>query len=111
MPVWAAHLCRGRRRESDVLSKLPRLKPTSQWDHRLEAGATQDVVPYVTNRLVLCHALIFGLSPPAPVELGSPVRARRASGGTGPRAGALGSDAARTDERFPKPTRGRVTLH
>ncbi len=43
--------------------------------------------------LVLRHTLIFGLSPPTPPEAGAPVRARRASGGTGPRAGARGSDA------------------
>ncbi len=44
-----------------------------------------------TDYLVLCHTLMFGLSPPAPAEPRAPIRALRTSGGTGPRAGAHGA--------------------
>ena len=43
--------------------------------------------------LVHRHSSIFGLRLPAPPGPGARVRAHRASGGTGPRAGAHGSDA------------------
>ena len=47
-----------------------------------------------TKALVLCLSSIFGLLLPAPPGPRARVRALRASGGTGPRAGARGSDAA-----------------
>ncbi len=62
--------------------------------HSNSSSATEREVSgcAISNGLVLCRTLMFGLSLPAPAEPGAPVRALRASGGTGPRAGAHGSD-------------------